>query len=261
VTVRQLVLCALLVPTPVLHGFAKLTPQTTSAFDRYIELAEAKMKTDRQPDRFLQSLTPDLRAKLRAGDLRIEPRTALDNGKPVKVPDGMIQDWAGMIFFPGAKLAQVKAVLQDYENYKEFYKPEVTDSKQTSHQGDEYEVFLRLYKKHILTAVLNTNYHVIYGSVDPHRMYVISRSTRIAEAKGDHEAPVGNDTGFLWRLNSYWRFEEADSGVYAECEAISLSRDVPLGLGFMLRGFLEQFPKESMVNTLRGTKSAVSKTR
>ena len=58
-------------------------------------------------------------------------------------------------------------------------------------------------------------------------------------------------------MNSYWRFEEADGGVYAECRAISLSRDVPLGLGFMLKGFLEKFPKESMVNTLRVTKAAV----
>jgi len=258
VTVRQLLLCALITPIS-LHAFAKLTPQTNSAFDRYIELAEANMKAERQPDRFLQALTADVRAKLRTGDLRIEPRTTLDNGKPLKVPNGMIQDWAGIIFFPGTTLAQVKALLQDYAKYKEFYQPDVTDSRQISHQGDEFDVFLRLYKKHILTAVLNTTYNVTYGMLDARRMYVISRSTRIAEVKGDHEAPVGNDTGFLWRLNSYWLFEESDGGVYAECEAISLSRDVPLGLGFMLKGFLEQFPKESMVNTLRGTQKALSK--
>ena len=68
---------------------------------------------------------------------------------------------------------------------------------------------------------------------------------------------MGDDTGFLWRLNSYWRFEQADGGVYAECEAISLSRDVPPILGWMIKGFLEKFPKESMQNTLRGTKAAV----
>ena len=72
---------------------------------------------------------------------------------------------------------------------------------------------------------------------------------------------MGNDTGFLWRLNSYWRFEEADGGVYAQCEAISLSRDVPSLLGWMIKGFLEKFPKESMQNTLRGTKAAVMKAR
>jgi len=223
------------------------------------------MKGELPPDHFIGA-PPDIRAKLRAGDLRIEPRASLDKGKEVKVPDGMIQDFAGMIFIPGATIAQVKTVFQDYLNYKEFYKPEVTESKQIGHSGDEYDVFLRLYKKHILTAVLNSNYHVVYAMPDAKRMTVTSRSTRIAEVKNagkanESEEPVGNDTGFLWRLNSYWRFEEADGGVYAQCEAISLSRDVPLGLGFMLKGFLEKFPKESMVNTLRGTKSAVLKIR
>jgi hypothetical protein len=93
-------------------------------------------------------------------------------------------------------------------------------------------------------------------------MFVNSHSTRIAEAKESEgppgaEEPVGDDSGFLWRLNSYWRFEEADGGLYAECEAISLSRDAPMGLGFLLKGFLERFPKESMQNTLRGTRAAV----
>jgi hypothetical protein len=249
VTVARLLFCVSLIPAPFLHGFAKLTPETASAFDRYSALAEAKMNTGLPPE--------NVRAKLRSGELRIEPRTVLDNGKEVTVPDGMIQDWLGMMFIPGATIAQVKAVLQDYENYKEYYKPEVTESRQISHQGDEYDVFLRLYKKHVLTAVLNTNYHVRYGVLDPKRMYVTSHSTRIAEVKKEGESPIGNDTGFLWRLNSYWRFEEADGGVYAECEAISLSRDVPLGLGWMIKGFLEKFPKESMMNTLRGTKAAV----
>ena len=167
-----------------------------------------------------------------------------------------------MVFIPGATMGDVKAVLQDYEDYKNFYKPKVIDSKELAHHDDEYDVFLRLYEKHVLTVVLNTTYHVRYGMLDPQRMHVTSRSTRIAEVKDSkklytEEEPVGDDTGFLWRLNSYWRFEAADGGVYAECEAISLSRDVPLGLGWMIKGFLEKFPKESMLNTLRGTRAAV----
>ena len=33
--------------------------------------------------------------------------------------------------------------------------------------------------------------------------------------------------GFLWRLDTYWRFEERDGGAYTECRAISLTRDIP----------------------------------
>jgi len=256
-------LCAFLAAAQPGFAFAKLTPETTSAFDRYVEAAESRMAQDLQPARFLHmDAAPDLKARVRGGELVIQSGSALAGAQDTKVPGGLLQDWLGMMFIPGASIAGVRAVLQDYPNYKNFYQPEVIESREISHHDGEYEIFLRLYEKHILTVVLNANYHVRYGTLDAKRMYVTSHSTRIAEVNDPkrsytEEEPPGDDTGFLWRLNSYWRFEEADSGVYAECEAISLSRDVPLGLGFMLKGFLERFPKESMLNTLRGTKAAV----
>jgi len=245
------ILAALLLTAP-LASAAHLTPQTSAAFDRYIELTEAQRKADLAANRFLRL------NQVGSGQLHVESAATLDQGKKIEVPDGMIQHWIGAMFIPGATLQRVTDILQDYPNYKNFYPPEVIESKQISHQGDEYDVFLRLYKKRILTVVLNTNYHVRYATVDPHRATVISRSTRIAELKnGTDELPVGDDTGFLWRLYTYWRFEQSGGGVHAECEAISLSRDVPGFLSWMIKGFLEKFPKESMINTLRGTKSAV----
>jgi hypothetical protein len=264
---RLLPICALLLAPRTVFAFAKLNPETASAFDRYVESAESRMSRSLQQGLFLHAGSkPDLKAKLRGGEVLIESGSEFNNGKESNVPGGMLQDWLGMMFVPNATIQQVKAILQDYDNYKNYYKPEVIESKQVAYQADEYDIFLRLYEKHILTVVLNANYHVRYTMVDAQRMTVTSHSTRIAQVKDSkrsytEEEPVGNDTGFLWRLDSYWRFEEADGGVYAECEAISLSRDVPLGLGFMLKGFLERFPKESMQNTLRGTRSAVEAKR
>ena len=197
--------------------------------------------------------------KLRGGEARIE---SVDAARTVNPPGAMIQDWVGAMFMPGATVAQVRSVLQDYAGYKNFYRPKVIESRELSHSGDEYDVLLRLYEKHLLTIVLNSTYHIRYETPDAKRLIVTSRSTHIGEVKDPgksytEEVPLGQDSGFLWRLNSYWRFEAADRGVYARCEAISLSRDVPPGLGWMLKGFLESFPKESMVNTLRGTSGAV----
>lgn len=251
---------------PSALAFAELTPEAAAAFDRYVGQAEARMKADREPARFLRADgKPELKARLRDGQVVIEPVPPASVGE-AKIPGAMLQDWRGAMFIPGASIGEVRAVLQDYPNYKNFYKPKVTESKELAHHGDEYEVFLRLFEKHLLTVVLNTNYRVQYGMLDPQHMDVISRATRIAQVKDpgksytDEETP-GNDTGFLWRLNSNWRFEEGDGGVYAECEAISLSRDVPLGLGWMIKGFLEKFPKESMLNTLEGTREAVKARR
>lgn len=191
--------------------------------------------------------------------MRIEPGSS---GLDTKAPGGMIQDWVGRMFIPSATLAQVQSVLRDYASYTRYYQPKVIESRQIAHTGDDYDVLLRLREEHLVTVVLNTTYHVRYQMPDPQHLTVTARSTRIAEVKDpdrsyDDELPPGDDSGFLWRLNSYWQFEAADGGVYARCEAISLSRDVPLGLGWMLKGFLAAFPKESMVNTLRGTKAAV----
>jgi hypothetical protein len=63
----------------------------------------------------------------------------------------------------------------------------------------------------------------------------------------------------LWKLNSYWRFEERDGGTWLECEAISLTRDVPTGLGWIVLPIIRDLPKQSLENTLRSTRAALAK--
>jgi hypothetical protein len=228
--------------------FAHLTPEATEAFDRYVSESEARI-----------SSAPVRDPSFRDGAPRIEAAEAAGN---VHAPGAMVQDWVGTMFLPGATLGQVQSVLQDYADYKTFYRPKVIESRELAHRADEYDILLRLYERHLLTIVLNTTYHVRYEMPDANHLIVTARSTHVGEVKDPDksyvdEVPQGSDSGFLWRLNSYWRFEAADGGVYARCEAISLSRDVPPGLGWLLKGFLESFPRESMKNTLRGTKAAV----
>jgi hypothetical protein len=102
--------------------------------------------------------------------------------------------------------------------------------------------------------------------VDPTHWYSRSYSTRIQEVenagKSDESLkPAGKDHGFLWRLYSYWRFVERDGGVYMECQAVSLTRDIPTGLGWMIEPIIRQLPKESLVNTLRKTRDALASSR
>jgi hypothetical protein len=90
--------------------------------------------------------------------------------------------------------------------------------------------------------------------------YSQSRSTRIAEVDnpGDVEERgmlPGQDHGFLWRLNSYWRFEQRDGGVYVECEGISLTRTVPVGLGWLVNPIVRTLPRESLEKSLRTLRS------
>ena len=48
---------------------------------------------------------------------------------PVQVPNGLIHDWIGAAFLPATNLKETLALIQDYDNHKNIYKPEVMDSK------------------------------------------------------------------------------------------------------------------------------------
>ncbi|MGH9523599.1 MAG: hypothetical protein ACRD3E_13815, partial [Terriglobales bacterium] len=228
-------------------------PQTTAAFDRYIAAAEARIRAEQSsPDKFLRIdgwLPPD-RAhaldRLRRGEVLVE---AVGN-TPQEVPGGMIHDWVGLAFIPGARVEQVLGVVQDYDHLARYYQPEVEASRLVAHNGNDFQIFMLLRKHKVLTVVLDTDYDVHYGALDPQHWYSDSRSTKIAEQGGD-------DHGFLWRLNSYWRFEQVSDGVIVQCEAISLTRDIPTGLGWMVRPFVTSIPRESLEFTMAATRNAV----
>src|SRR5258707_11269587 len=39
--------------------------------------------------------------------------------------------------------------------------------------------------------------------------------------------------GFLWQMETWWRMEERDGGVYVQNEAVTLTRDIPAGLEYL----------------------------
>jgi len=175
-----------------------------------------------------------------------------------------VHDWIGTVFIPGTTLKQTLAFVQDYGNHKNTYRPEVVDSRLVSHQGNDFHTYLRLRKQKVITVLLNTEHDVKYTLVDAKHAYSRSVSTRIAEVENpgtpaERELAPDDDHGFLWKLNSYWRFEERDGGVWVECEAISLTRDVPFGLGAIVKPIIRDLPAESLEKTLRATSVALSK--
>jgi hypothetical protein len=181
---------------------------------------------------------------------------------PAKVPDGLIHDWVGAAYVPGTTVRDTLALVQDYDNHKNIYKPEVIASKLISRRENDFQIYLRLLKKKILTVVLDTDHDVHYRSLDRKRWTCRSYTARIAEVQHAGSAkesvlPPDFGYGFLWRLYSYWRFQERDGGVYVECRAISLTRDVPLGLGWVIEPIIQKLPRESLINTLVATRTAL----
>jgi hypothetical protein len=95
---------------------------------------------------------------------------------------------------------------------------------------------------------------VTFGRFDELRRYSISRSSKIAE-------PGDEDHGFLWRLNTYWTYEERGGGVYLQIETVSLSRSVPKGLGWLIGPYVESIPRDSIEFTLRCARIALVKNK
>jgi hypothetical protein len=250
------------VAPPDSESIADLKPATAAAFQTYTRGVEAQFD-DRIAGRrnFLWlDDSPERRARVQRGEVVTE-RTA--GTKPVEVPDGLVHDWIGAVFIKGVTLAETIAFVQDYDHHKDFYGPEVMDARILSRNGEHFTLYMRLKKKKVITVVLNTEHDAQFYPLDQARWYSRSRTTRIAEVQDpgtpeEREQPVGGGHGFMWNLDSYWRFAERDGGVYVECQAVSLSRGIPWGLGWLIGPIVNDLPKESLMNTLVATRAGVT---
>jgi hypothetical protein len=250
---------------------AELKPETLQAFDRYAQLTEARIKGEvSQTEKFLyvDGLPPERRsqvvAALERGEIFMARLQTLDaSGQETRAPNAIIHHWLATVFIPAANLQQTIALMEDYNRHQDIYKPEVARSRLLRRQGDDFQIYYRLRKKKIVSITLNTNHDIHYFPVDAQHWYSRSYSTRIAEVvdadtPNEHEKPVGHDGGFLWRINSYWKFEEKDGGMYIECESISLTRDIPAGLAWLIKPFVTSIPKESLQMTMGSTRAALA---
>jgi hypothetical protein len=245
-----------------LSAAAELKPATSAAYQKYISDLEARLNLQNQSatDFLWLNGDPARLQTVRDGKIASEHKSVSD------VPGGMIQHWIGGIFMPGATISRIVAIDQDYADYAKFYSPEISQPKVLSHDGNHFVVSYRITKKKVLTAVEDTVHAIDYRPVSPNRMTVRSRSTSVNEVEdagtpSERVLPAGEGAGFLWAMNSYWRMEEKDGGVYVECEAVTLSRDVPFGLGGMINPILQSFAEESLKKTLDSKRVAVSSGR
>lgn len=239
----------------------RLRKQTLKSFDAYIQDAAAAMEqTVSDTGQFLWSdRSAEKAERVRGGEIVAE---FYSGHGPIKIPSGLIHDWIGAAWMPGTTLKATLALIQNYDNHANIYKPEVIASKLISRSGNDFEIYLRLLKKKIVTVVLDTDHSVHYGPIDRSRWICQSCTTRIAEVENagyanERVLPPDTGLGFLWRLNSYWRFQEREGGAYAECRAVSLTRDVPLGLGWIIEPIIQKLPKESLIHTLECTRQAL----
>jgi hypothetical protein len=197
--------------------------------------------------------------RLRRGELIVEQLTPSTDAD---LPGAMLHDWRGTAFAPGAKAADFERLMKGFSAYPQHFSPQVVQAKVLSQKGDRFQVLMRVRQKHVITVVMDTAYDVSFGRLDAAHGYSISRSTQISEieapgTENERTLKPGENHGFLWRLNTYWSYEERDGGLYMQIESISLTRSIPTGLGWLIGPFVKSVPRESLEFTLQSACDAL----
>jgi len=247
---------------------AKLQPKTLHSFSKYVAAVEARRAkeiADKRP--FLEfeakSAADQARimAMLRRGEVYVERAApARDHSaNEMEIDEGSINHWRGTVFVPNVKLDHVLRVLQEPQSDKH-KQEDVLSSRVISRDGDSQKVFLRLRRTKFVTVVYDTEYDVDYKRLAPDRAMSNSISTRIVEIENagtprERALPEGNDSGYMWRLNSYWRYKQLPDGVLVEVESLTLSRDLPPIIGPLIRPIVNSTARESMTRTLASVRA------
>jgi hypothetical protein len=241
------------------------TPAAVSAFNAYSKAVESRLALQhRSPNGFLAPAAPDPKdaeTRLHQGELIVEQLTPSTAGN---FSGALLHHWRGTAFAPGAKAEDFERLMRDFNAYPQHFAPQVLQAKVLMQSGDRMQASMRVRQRHVITVVMDTTYDITFGQLDVQHGYSISESTRIAEigAAGTSTERVLNaaeEHGFLWRLNTYWSYEERDGGLYLQIEAVSLTRSIPRGLGWVVRPYVESIPRESLEFTLRSACNAIRK--
>jgi len=236
-----------------------LQPRTLKAFEEYagkFEQAINAMASGKRPFMWILEQGSDLRSRARRGEILI-----FKSHENVDVPKGIIHVWGVSAFMTGARSEDVVELLLDYNRHKNVY-PSVIDSKVLGKNGDTVRGYLKFGYKKALQVVLNTEHQAEITRLSMGRYFIRVHSTRIAEVvhngrPTERELPVGNDRGFMWRLNTYWFVDQQQDGVCVECQSLTLSRSIPFGLNWLIGPFVESIPRDSLEELVEGTRKAI----
>jgi len=245
---------------------AATEPNATAVagFNSYIAVVESRLAQQHQSrDGFLGPITSVAQGEfsVRRGDLIVEKLTPSEVGA---FPGAMLHHWRGTAFLPGATAADFERLMQDFNAYPKRFSPQVLRARVLTQQGGHVQVDMRVKQRHVITVVMDTAYDITFGRLDPQHGYSISRSTRISEidqpgTAAERALNENEEHGFLWRLNTYWSYEERDGGLAMQIESVSLTRSIPAGLGWAVAPFVESVPRESLEFTLRSVCNALHK--
>ena len=243
-------------------------PKTVAGWNAYVAATEMRIESelattgaflvsDFRPDR---RITRDLIVK---GEIPVANVSTVDRtGRTLPVAGGTIAHWRGAVLLPGLSLDSLLHLLQ-HPNERGPYPDGVLSLRVLNRVPDRLMLAMRVSRTKIVTATYDTEHIASYRRLTPTRAASKSVSTKIVEVSNagtsaERVLAAGHDRGFLWRMNSYWRYEQVADGVIVELESITLSRGVPIGLGAILGPMIDRIARESVTRTLASVRRLYS---
>lgn len=263
--ISSVLICVLLAVATV--GAARLQPESEAGWRTYVAATERRIATELSARGVFLAMdfTSDAaadRIAVLAGDVVIREVETVDaSGASMEVPLALVHHWRGDVFVPHATLDDV---LTKVKSGALLSAPEdVLKAAVTDRGPDWIKVYLRLQRRKFVTVVYDTNHDVTFARLTATRATSRSTATRIVEidaagSPSERALPTGDDHGYLWKLNAYWRYEQVPGGVIVECESISLSRTVPTLVRYLVGPLVESVARESMEHTLQAARANLS---
>jgi hypothetical protein len=240
---------------------AELKPATLQGWNAYVRTVTSSMEQRANGTHpfLLVDESADMKKRVLAGE-------AVVDAKPHdKIRDGLIHHWVGAIYFPGATLDQVSAVLGDYDHYKDIYAPMIMKSKCLERDDCDEKVNLLLVGKAAgVVGAVDTDDEVQSVKLGADKIYSISTSVRSQEISdygkpNEKMLPQDQGPGYVWRTFGVTRLQERDGGVYYETETVTLSRGIPWAFRWLIEPVTERLPRSIMMQTLNDLREAVKK--
>ena len=255
--------------SPSVEG-TELKQRTANAFQHYVEITEIRINSEvTDPRHFLyfDSLSDEdkkaMEARLQGREVVVLPMRTHDDGKDIEVPNGLVHHWLAVGFIPGVKLDQVLQLAEDYSRQPQTYGPDILRAELLSREGPHDVALFRFHRHAIVTVDYNVKFDVDYCVADSTHAYSSSQAVRIAEVQNagkpdEKELPVGNDHGYMWRLDLYTRYLEKDGGVYMQIEFLALSRTVPAIFAWLVNPYVRSIPRDYLTNYVVATRKALA---
>jgi hypothetical protein len=245
---------------------ATVTPGTLQAWNEQVQASKAELTQEAcSHDRFLwiDGQTSGIQ-KVKSGSIFAQHA---QRGAFLSVPSGLIHHWVGAVFIPKASAKDALVALQDYNSYAQIYNPAVADSKLLSRAADDYEYQLKFVQKGFgVKTGLVGQFHSHYVQLDPATGYSLTEATQLIELENPgmpNERPISfsESRGFVEKVFTIIRYREGDGGVYVEVETLTLSRDIPAAVRWMVSPLVQKFSRQVMTATLDSLRERVEDKR